>query len=570
MALARLPSQEFLTCLSGDGGENAVWYSKLKIRLQREIFHRQIANEETLDQSASEISYAHMAKISAAFAKANTKESAERKVVCKVLWRMCGRGSEPGTLAWGGMRWSGTHSTPTIESPQPKGSKLKRTMFMAGKDRHSDVMIDFADYLVLQRGETIFFAEDKCFLFPFLGTSGGSVAISNWLKGLQPSDRPGALDKYKDVAVASLPPAPTAAGIRPGACDMLAMSMPAEIAVHTTGHDLRDLSALWEYLDCKESLVVVGCIVLCGWPALPYGQTGEGPKHPTLLALLDADVVEMRILEPIMDILFSFHDASPPMLLLDGHMRPMVHAMFATLLMYYNERFKEHEMDKVSAAMRDAMAKQLGSKVDVHQQILEWGAIILKRFISDNLHLTQRQGATDMSPLLSVLQNLNSVMVEQKSLMTDMRSRITTLETFVRDHGMSAPASQPAAPPAAASTPTMPSGPGPTCSGGALASAAAGSGVPAPPAQPVRPAASNASFLKPPGRGLSGGPEDTYEIKGVNAARFFFDCIVDHKGQLPPGVLQDSRRKSDCLKVLRPRTRTRPRPRTRTRTHTHA
>ena len=149
--------------------------SKLKIRLQREIFHRQIANDETLDQSASEISYAHMAKISAAFAKANTKESAERKVVCKTLSRMCGRGSEPGTLAWGGMRWSATHSTPTIESPQPKGSKLKRTMFMAGKDRHSDIIIGFADYLVLQRGETIFFAEEKCFLFPFLSSTKAGV-----------------------------------------------------------------------------------------------------------------------------------------------------------------------------------------------------------------------------------------------------------------------------------------------------------------------------------------------------------------------------------------------------------
>ena len=47
---------------------------------------------------------------------------------------------------------------------------------------------------------------------------------------------------------------------------MLAMSMPAEIAVHTTGHDLTDLSALWEYLDCKESLVVVGSIVTGGPP----------------------------------------------------------------------------------------------------------------------------------------------------------------------------------------------------------------------------------------------------------------------------------------------------------------
>ena len=65
---------------------------------------------------------------------------------------------------------------------------------------------------------------------------------------------PGALDKYKQYAVPTapyedveLPPNPTAGGFRHGAADMLAVAVPATIAVHTTGHDLKSLSALWEY-----------------------------------------------------------------------------------------------------------------------------------------------------------------------------------------------------------------------------------------------------------------------------------------------------------------------------------
>ena len=42
-----------------------------------------------------------------------------------------------------------------------------------------------------------------------------------------------------------------------------------------------------ENLDCRTALLIVGSIPLAGWPPLPYGQTGNGPKHPTLRALVE-------------------------------------------------------------------------------------------------------------------------------------------------------------------------------------------------------------------------------------------------------------------------------------------
>lgn len=89
----------------------------------------------------------------------------------------------------------------------------------------------------------------------------------------------------------------------------------------------------------------------------------------------------------MIDELFSFHDYSPPMLLVGGHMRPMMHAILATMMMYYEQRFIAHEMDQVSAQMRDAYQRIYGSTGDIHSILVEWGHVIQRRFDSDNLHL---------------------------------------------------------------------------------------------------------------------------------------------------------------------------------------
>ena len=96
------------------------------------------------------------------------------------------------------------------------------------------------------------------------------------------------LAKSAKFAVDSLPPNPTAAGFRPGCCDMLAiLGVPAEIAVHTTGHDLTDMSALWEYLSAKIAFTIPGAVVLSGWKALPRGQLGPGPRAPSLQPIIE-------------------------------------------------------------------------------------------------------------------------------------------------------------------------------------------------------------------------------------------------------------------------------------------
>ena len=149
------------------------------------------------------------------------------------------------------MRWNTLHGTAVIESYQSKPNKLKYVPFMAGPDRHSDWVLLFGDHLVWDHGQTRYSTTEKNPLLPDLDGPSSGTKLSNYIKGLQPAGRPGSLKRYSDVAggtVPSLPPQPTAAGVRPGAADTLACAVPAELGVHNTGHDLTGLSALWEYL----------------------------------------------------------------------------------------------------------------------------------------------------------------------------------------------------------------------------------------------------------------------------------------------------------------------------------
>ena len=172
--------------------------------------------------------------------------------------------------------------------------------------------------------------DEKPWLLPELQGDNSGTKLTGYVKAMQKGEK--GRVAYSHVAVASLPEAPTAAGFRHGAADTLASSVPAELAVYNTGHDLTSMSALWEYLRARIALLVPGAIVLAGWKALPYGQLGKGPVHPTLAALIGVPLSE---LEKMVDAFFNLTHASMDKLRIGGALRPMLHAALATQIMYY-------------------------------------------------------------------------------------------------------------------------------------------------------------------------------------------------------------------------------------------
>ena len=64
------------------------------------------------------------------------------------------------------------------------------------------------------------------------------------------------------------------------------MSMPAEIACHSTGHHLESLGCIWNYVGATITLCIPGACVVSNWPPPPWGQLCKGPMPPKLEVLV--------------------------------------------------------------------------------------------------------------------------------------------------------------------------------------------------------------------------------------------------------------------------------------------
>ena len=407
----------------------AGWYKGMQTQMRRSIFQRELYGSESMDKSNNEIYMCHIKEMCRQLARANTPEAAVRKFGIKLLWRCAGRAGEPALLAYGGLKWDALFGTVVIEAPQSKSSKLKFVPLVAGHCRHTDLLLDFGDHLILEHGKTVYSSDEKIWLLAELSGDNAGTKLANFIKGMQPAGRTGSLAKYaKHFAVPSLPPKPSCNGVRHGASETLATAVPAELAVHTTGHDLSGLSALWEYLDTHIALTIPGAIALAEWPSLPYGHLGKGPVHPSLQPLIDSKKVTLEFVEAYIDELFSFHDASPPMLLVDGPCHPMMHATLATLIMYYEVRFRENEMTIVLQHMRDAYIKISVSSADVHGTFVVWGEIIKSQFDSDNAHLTARLDHEGIQQLVSLAEQQQKANVRLLAQIAEMNARLERIE----------------------------------------------------------------------------------------------------------------------------------------------
>ena len=90
--------------------------------------------------------------------------------------------------------------------------------------------------------------------------------------------------------------------------------------MHLTGHELTNLSALWEYLHARLALIMVSSLVLAGWPARPRGELSQGPVPASLSAIPG---ISANAFNNYADVLFNLRPNSPPMLLIGGTLRQM-------------------------------------------------------------------------------------------------------------------------------------------------------------------------------------------------------------------------------------------------------
>lgn len=315
-----------------------------------------------------------------------------------------GRAGEAAWCSLNALRWDPHFTCVVEEIVQMKTNKIKLIPFVAGQHRHRCWFLQLGDYLALNtlpvydeskassKGEIphpahptfptanipiIFIPPVKTWLFPELKERGRpNEAIGYFIKAFHPTQgrapcagghfcfgadtcqvlsltRVRYNKNLTSVALAKVPERATAGGMRPGCVNFLATKMPIDFVPHLTGHDLEKLGALFNYLDAHLAISVTGAQCLAGWPAPPRGELSEGPRAPTLAALVTTDAARLSTMA---DNLFRIDSATPPALRAGGHLRPMIEAALASMLMHYSARVKAGEMTSVLSKMATACA----------------------------------------------------------------------------------------------------------------------------------------------------------------------------------------------------------------------
>ena len=248
--------------------------------MTRHIFQRCMVAGESMDHSVSSIYPEHVASISKALSLSSHPEAAKRKFAFRGLESTAGRPIEVGFITHDSLSWDAHFKVLIGEAPQSKPSKVKLLAFMAGVNQYYCYFTDWGDALIADRGSSVYSNQQGSWLFPEVHhATSSSTLLSRWLQALLPEAR-GGQQQFRQVAVDSLPPNPTAAGFRPGAINTFATGVPAEFAAHLTGHDLKKISALWEYMCANIALLMPAGVVLAGkLPSPPCPHSSLHAHH---------------------------------------------------------------------------------------------------------------------------------------------------------------------------------------------------------------------------------------------------------------------------------------------------
>lgn len=186
---------------------------------------------------------------------------------------------------------------------------------------------------------------------------------------------------------------------------------------------------------------MVGAQVLAGWPAPAFGHTSVGPRAPSVAALL-AHGLSQDIIDDVVDNTFRLYDSHPPMLLrglgprLVGELRPAVHAAFAALVMYFEERQEAGEMTAVATRLRQAVREAFPGE-DAGQRLRSWGDWIRNEFKLENAHLFSRREAEGFNRVAECVSDLGREVGRLVSSHHKLHARLSALEAVVTKIAMS-------------------------------------------------------------------------------------------------------------------------------------
>ena len=370
---------------------------------------------ESTDQSAPPLYLCHFEQIVRSYARKGTADAASRIFGLQGVLHSGARSGEAKWMSFDCMTWDRQFNAATLTVPQPKVSKSKLVAWVAGREWWLCAFTALGDFQTMNRWP-VSDEDGTRWVFPALHSSNDPAKqIGGWLKALLP----GGSTAYADATV-ELPRGVSAAGFRVGVCNTLGSSMPTEYAVHITGHDLRSISAFFEYFKMLIACVLPGAIVLAGWPAPIWGRRSAGPV-PASIEPIIALGVDRDMLVRMINLLFQFDSTSPPEFKSDGSLWPLTLAAFASMVMWYGARRRSGEMSHVLARMRGAYMDVFGGWAGpAEQQLLVWAERVRAKFDEDNLHLTGRWISESEARLMaSIRAELSAIRSENAAIRSE-------------------------------------------------------------------------------------------------------------------------------------------------------
>jgi hypothetical protein len=343
-------------------------------------------------------------------------------------------------MALGSMSFDSLFNQVAAEVPQSKTSKVKVIAFVAGLTYYLCWFTLFGDCLMLDPERLEYTKGDPAFLLSHLHDHGS------------PGTRLGAYIKAMCGFVTSLPAKPSAAGARVGAINKLLPLMPPFFVCAATGHEQRNDSAMFEYMNANMALQQPSACVFAGFPPMTYGSVGMGPAAPSLAPLLNGDWGwTLEGVEAMINEVYRVDSASPKELQRGGCMRLALHASFAAQIMHYKAREKAREVPAVTNILLRAVAARLerhsgGSSSSsamvltvvggsAHSTLCAFGAAVRRNFDEANLLLTSRASHEGVERVVGVLGTALEAQRDAAKETTMLKVEVGELRTLLAQQG---------------------------------------------------------------------------------------------------------------------------------------
>ena len=228
----------------------------------------------------------------------------------------------------------------------------------------------------------------------------------------------------------------SAAGLRHGAVNELTTTMPTELACKVTGHEFKNLCAIWRYMNANIPSLQPGATVLGGWPAQPWGHMRPGPKAARFDVLLDGRELTQTQLKVIVNETFDISSLSPREFYNGGSLIEVVVAAFAHLVMYFEVREENNEMPFVQRKLKENFAKFIHkqnvvvwSSDKVKESLRNWSRKVKADFDEMNLNLTQKEHAPMLEKLVHVVKSHGEVLQGLQKQVNSLQDQASSIET---------------------------------------------------------------------------------------------------------------------------------------------